>query len=930
LYFIPNKGQVNPEARFYAKTSHYTLWMTKQGLVFDAETFHSQLPARDVSRMIFLNPDKNPQILPVGMTKHRVNYFLGSAPSRWKTNITTSKAVLYKNLYKNIDLKVYGNEKQVEYDWRVKPGGKPGEIKIEYKNVKDSRIDSRGDLLIEKTFGKMVHKKPVGYQIIKGNKVNVDASFKKVRANTYGFKINRYDKRHELIIDPVVLVYSTYLGGNKHESCSSIAVDSNGNAYMTGSTESTDFPTRNPYRETYNGGSIITFVTKLSRQGDELLYSTYLGGKDHDIGHGIAVDGNGNAYVTGQTGSSDFPVINSFQETRGGTYDAFVAKLSPTGGELLYSTYLGGTSGDYGYDIEVDIDGNAYITGDTSSNNFPMVNPARWAFSGGYFDAFVAKLSPTGSDLLYSTYLGGKGADYSRGIAVDTGGNSYVAGQTSSTDFPIANAFQETFAGGYSDAFAAKLSPEGSRFLFSTYLGGNANDNAKAIGLDSDGNAYITGVTRSTDFPLVTPWQTDQPYEDIFVTKLSADGSSLLYSTYLGGSGYDYAMGIAVDSSGNAYITGETSSTDFPTHDPYQTNRDQSDAFVTKLSSSGSSILYSTYLGGAKYEYGRGITVDSNGDAYITGFTSSSDYPTQNPFQETLGGTHNSDGFVTKISHANPSPFIITYPYFGSVVNGTIDIEAKAIDNYPVNRMNFYIDGELKWVDDSPPFKCTWDTTACKSGLHTIGVVSFDPSNREFAKEITVVIDQLPSVTITNPLDGAYVHGTVDIRGTASDDIHTPITYLYIDGQLTESFISSTYHYAWDTYFSRPYQIKVTARDSLSQTASVEITVTVQNLILTLDASRNEAINAWIIKKDYGQLNLEVEKITAVPVERYVIYRKDAGGRYYLVKEIPASEFQGACSFNDFFLERDKTYTYKAEAIDPDNYVIAASNQITI
>ncbi len=328
---------------------------------------------------------------------------------------------------------------------------------------------------------------------------------------------------------------------------------------------------------------------------------------------------------------------------------------------LRYSTYLGGKGYDEGNGIAVDCSGNAYVTGRTKSTDFPTKN-AYQAANAGFEDAFVIKLSPAGNKLVYSTYLGGSGPDSGNGIAIDSRGNAYVTGRTDSTDFPTKNAYQAANAG-FADAFVIKLSPAGNKLVYSTYLGGSRNDfaNGIAIGPGSSGNAYVTGRTKSTDFPTQNPYQVaNAGNNDTFVTKLSPAGNRLIYSTYMGGSKNESGSGVAVDRIGNAYVTGFTDSDNFPTKNPYQATKAKcSDAFITKLNPAGNKLVYSTYLGGNSCDIGYGIAVDSSGDVYIAGITPSTDFPTKNPYQAVNAG--GGDVFAAKLNPAGNKLVYSTY-----------------------------------------------------------------------------------------------------------------------------------------------------------------------------------------------------------------------------------------------------------------------------
>jgi endonuclease/exonuclease/phosphatase family metal-dependent hydrolase len=665
LHFIPNKGQVDERALFYARASKYTLWLTEDGLVFDSsrrlKKKSTKMPKlhpgdennlaffefdRDVSRLVFLNANNRPNVFPLNGTEHRVNYFIGNDPSNWQKDVQASQAILYEELYPNIDLKVYGIEQQIEYDFIVKPGGEIHDIGFKYEDVIETRIDKEGNLIINTEFGKLEHSKPFCFQVIEGERVEVEAQFKKNEKNTYGFEVEEYNENYKLIIDPLVLEYSTFLGGSVGDTGESITIDSTGAIYVTGYTNSLDFPIKSSVQANYGGGRYDAFIVKINASGTALVYSTYLGGSDQEYGRGIAVDSEGAAYALIDTTSIDFPTKNPLQENNGGGYDTTLTKLDSKGNALIYATYLGGTDDDSGRGIAVDSEGAAYVTGEAMSVNFPTKNPIPGVYSGGGSKAFITKINSSGSALVYSSLLGGPDGNGGTDIAVDSKGAAYVTGHTASASFPLKKPIQDRRAG----SFITKINATGSALVYSTYLGGTNWGQPYAIAVDSQGAAYVTGWTESTDYPTKNPFQKSLKGErDVYIAKISATGVKLLYSTYLGGSLEEWPYDIAVDSEGSAYVIGQTQSGDFPLQNPIQSSKPGpwSDAFVTKISPSGNTLLYSTYLSGSKGADVHGIAVDAKGKAYVTGVTFSTDFPLKNPLQKKNEG--GGDVFVAKL-----------------------------------------------------------------------------------------------------------------------------------------------------------------------------------------------------------------------------------------------------------------------------------------
>jgi len=775
LSFEANQGQTDPQVKFLSRGHGYSLFLTSDEAVLALhkpsavsgqpsgsrnpifETRQSQIanlkapiPNREpvvptVLRMQLVGANASAKVSGGDELPGKSNYFRGNDPQKWRTNVSNYAKVKYQEVYPGIDLVYYGNHGKLEYDFVVAPGADPRAIKFDIRGAEKVELSAQGDLVLQADGGEIALRKPVVFQPTTDNGQPTTAFFNPkskipnpkfvegryvLRAanpesptpnpmHEVAFEIAAYDPTHPLIIDPV-LSYATYLGGGDLDFGTDIAIDSSGNAYVTGYVESTDFPTVNPYQANLAIGAYGSqpdiFVSKLDPTGSALVYSTYLGGTDGDVGAAIAIDSSGNAYVTGETCSPDFPTVSPFQaiygggicmRTDGGTRpcnDAFIATLSSTGSELLHSTYLGGSNDDIGNGIALDASGNTYVTGGTLSANFPLTPGAFQTTHSNYSDVFVTKLASSGGALAYSTLLGGSqgysGGNADQGgnaIAVDSSGAAYVTGSTDTPDFPTTPGAFRTSTGPGGSIFVTKLNPAGSALVYSTYLA-SGGGGGFGIALDPSGSAYVTGATSSaTDFPttpgvfqtvfrgsgLCTYGSDTIPCPDAFVTKLNPAGSALVYSTYLGGTGADGGTGVAVDGSGNAYISGITVSTDFPTVAAVQPSLGgNSDAFVTKVNPAGSALVFSTYLGGSGADggalvpypgegvapMGPAIALDSSGNAYVAGFTESIDFPTANPLQAANAGS--SDAFVVKIA---PQPLVNVVPTslaFGSQVVG--------------------------------------------------------------------------------------------------------------------------------------------------------------------------------------------------------------------------------------------------------------------
>ncbi len=673
--FIPNQGQYSDLVTFRSDANGAIVWFSQNEVYYhfinhivpasypdDLSRFGYDRPQQPDSfeyrlvRISFDGANATPTVYGrTRLDKTPTSYLLGNDPGNWQRSVPHFGEVVFEGIYDGIDLVYHTNGSDIEYDFEVAVGASPDQIRISISGADDIALDTEGHLIINTDYGSIVERAPVVYQPHGGYMTPVEAEFEIHGPHSFGFVFPEgYDKDLPLIIDPVI-EYSTMLGGTANDFCRDLTIDGQGNAYVTGYVASSDFPLKNALDSTYNGGGISGYdivAAKISPAGDSLIYSTYIGGSTgDDYGFGIIVNDGGQAILTGQTNSTDLPTVNAYQGSLNGSEDAFILKLSTTGDDIIQGTYLGGSGSDAGDAVEVDGSGSIYLTGSTESADFPTAS----AFDNsldGTSDAFLLKFSSDGQSLVYSTYFGGAGDEASLGLALNAGTEAFVTGYTTSSDFPLRNPFDSSYGGGTNtgDAFVAQFASNGGSQIFSTYLGDSDNEAGLDLHVDDSGYVYVTGYTGSSGFPVLNAYDVAANGGiDAFVTKFVPAGNALSFSTFLGGNKSDLAAAIDVDADGNVYVTGNTSSFDFPTKNAVDsTYSNFTDVFVHCFAKPGDSLIYGTFLGAGGFEFGYGIAVDTGQNAYIGGYTSTFFFPAVNAIQDTSNGAY--DWFVTKIA----------------------------------------------------------------------------------------------------------------------------------------------------------------------------------------------------------------------------------------------------------------------------------------
>ncbi len=700
LHFEQNLGQMGDGVKFLSRGDSYSVLLSAAGVDISLKNVSKKAEVG----MRFLDANLSPEITAEHQLEGKTNYLIGSDPKNWRIDIPNFQRVRYRNIYNGVDAVFYGSQRELEYDFVVMPNAEPGEIGLQFYGADSININDSGDLVFKFSDGVLTQHTPVAFQEINGERVEVAVNYNVERTSMngtdwkIGFEVGDYDNTVPLVIDPV-LSYSTFLGGVGGDTGRGIAIDSGGNAYIGGYTNSTSqFPLVGAFQNQNPGGN-AAFVTKINSSGTAFLYSTYLTGSSlgNTIGRAIAVDSTGSAYLTGITQSCNFPTtagafLAAGGPACGGNFKGFVAKLNPAGNGLSYGTYIADQNYNFNGEImaiALDNTNNAYLAGFSDTTTFPTTTGAFHSppVAGSGNDSFVVRLNANGSGLIYSTFLGGGNTNqadafglqssFANSIALDASNNVVVAGHTTAANFPVAGTATQPFYAGFRDAFVTKLNSTGTALIYSTYLGGSDRDGEPAsVALDPQGNAYISLSTSSSNFP-VTP-TAFRPFKDgnaffAALAKLDPNGG-LVYSTFVGTGNSDLGLfDVAVDAGGDAYITGGGGTGAIH---PVNSVVPAGLAFVSKFNAAGTGLYFGSYLDGVNPggTYIRSITLDGGGNAFLTGNTSVSDFPTTTgaPQSGNLGGGSSQDdagdAFISRIGLTgtdcpaltiNPQPLLV-------------------------------------------------------------------------------------------------------------------------------------------------------------------------------------------------------------------------------------------------------------------------------
>lgn len=774
-FFVVNKGQWDERALFLSKMQNLNYWITKKGVVYDyyqlerdEKQFESDLTpnhnfghiTNHIGHVIFselINSNENPIVEQTGIKQAYHNYFLGNDQSKWQPNVPLYSNVTLKNIYSGVDVTYFYEGNNVRHDYIVHPYADPSQIKIKFTGQTKLSIDTKGDLVLLTSLGEIVHTKLFAFQNT-GNIIQpVECNFVIENGNSVRFALGNYDKSKTLVIDPVVRTFSTYLGSTSTDYPYSSAIDENGFVYLTGYTSSAAFPITSGAYQTTISTTPDCFITKFNSNGSGLVFSTFLGGNNSDYAIGIEVDQSNNIYVAGYTYSSNFPTtVGAFRTTVVATPDVFATKLSSGGNSLIYSTYLGGSSTDIAYGMTIDNNGFLYVVGYTNSTNYPTTTGAYRTTQVAGVDVFLTKVSQNGQTLAFSTYLGGSSSEYAYGVVVDNNGSAYVTGYTASNNFPVTSgAYWTSYTS--TDVFVTKFNPDGSALVYSTYMPGNSIDVAYGIAVDGSGQATVAGYTNSSSgFPLINAFRTTLQGVEGFVTKFNANGSGLIFSTYIGGSSSDYIYDAVTDADGQIYVGGYTASNNLPmaAGATQPTSGGGNDGILYQLSPTGQ-LLFSTYIGGSSTDIGyyfKCLDINANNEVSISGYTTSTNFPVSaTAYQKTRSTS--PDGWVQKYTFDPPNKIFL----------GTISPTSFCAGDVVV--VNFTTQGTFK--SDNQFLVELSDETGSFSKPTLIGAISAvnaHPINCSTPENLMAATGYLIRVRATNP--------------SAISDLSKPLTVL--------------------------------------------------------------------------------------------------------------------------------------------------------
>ena len=807
-WFTENNGQIgNSEVQYFFSGQTFSIGFMQSGYLLTLSN------EENVTTTVRVSFGGSNTVVPEGGKElaNRNNYFYGNDSSTWTTDVSNYAEVVYENLYDGINLIFYFQENVLKYDFQVLPGANPGDICSVYEGAESIVVDSSGNLQIISPSGTIKEEAPYCYQIVDGKEIEIGARYDVDRENVT-FLIGDYNPNVPLIIDPII--FSTFIGGTDYDSGEDMVVDADGNIFITGSTQSTDFPTIDGGIDNSLNGDFDIFISKMNSDGTDLLFSTFVGSDDGDSGSAIKLDDKNNIYIVGSTNSPDFPVTTyCYDNSYNGESDIVAMKFAPDCNRILYSTFIGGSDNDWGWDLEIDDEGNVFVAGTGVSSDFPTTPGCYDETFNGVEDLYAIKLNLNQSELVYSTYVGGSEFDGAFGaqISVDAEGAVYLTGFTDSIDYPTTLGSYDQTLNGANDAFITKLNADGSDLEYSTYIGGSSYEDCMDIALDSEKNAYIHGHTGSVDFPTTFAAydNTLNGNADLFVTVLNNDGSNLIYSTYIGGASDDIGKGIILDIENNAYITGNTRSEDFPTTPGCfdDSLNDDYDAYICKLNPTGSTLLYSSYIGGDESDVGNEIRIDKENLGIIVGITRSINFPTS-PFCYDDSHAGSQDIFLLKINSTAqniPPTVYIKSPKNHSDVTGHITIKGTAWDPNNVEtivKIELSIDS-ADWIiiNGTSPWDYAWNTTRENDGPHTLRIRAYDGNG--YSKIVILQVNVDNNKDESSPLPLFPVAGIVGVG---------------VVGLIGLAYKREDFRFFFHSLMSAPLYSKVSKKDILNQT----------------------------------------------------------------------------------------------------------------